>query len=211
MPAVCRVLAALGVAALVTLGLVWAMMLLIRQPLDVDSGQPGPAIHFHEWVEDDSPAIRPRAVIPPRPRLPPPPRQPQLKVAVEQLFRPPSLDLAPTGVDSILAGYRPATGRLAWGGDLGYGLVPRAMLPPMYPHRALLRGIEGEVVVGFQVDIAGQVSRVWVIRAEPEGLFEASAITAVSRWSFQPPLDDEGQPGPVEARQTITFRMAATE
>ncbi len=57
---------------------------------------------------------------------------------------------------------------------------------PKYPSRARRRGIEGEVVVAFQVMANGQVQRksIRVMRAKPKKVFNKAVISAISRWRF---------------------------
>ena len=56
---------------------------------------------------------------------------------------------------------------------------------PVYPFAAKRRGITGDVVLRFLVDENGQISRISVVSAEPEGVFEDAAIDAVKRWKFK--------------------------
>jgi len=58
--------------------------------------------------------------------------------------------------------------------------------PARYPGRAEERGISGWVEVIFTVNAAGETADIEVVEAEPESIFDDSAVTAVSRWTFQP-------------------------
>jgi TonB family protein len=58
--------------------------------------------------------------------------------------------------------------------------------PARYPGRAEERGISGWVEVIFTVNTAGETADIEVVEAEPESIFDDSAVTAVSRWTFQP-------------------------
>jgi protein TonB len=62
---------------------------------------------------------------------------------------------------------------------------------PTYPFRAKRRGVEGKVVVRFLVDKQGLVSEFSVVQAEPEGVFEESALKAVTKWRFEPGMKDK--------------------
>jgi protein TonB len=57
---------------------------------------------------------------------------------------------------------------------------------PVYPYWARQQGITGTVVLKFLVDKGGEVKKVSVVRAEPEGVFEESAREAVKQWQFEP-------------------------
>lgn len=74
--------------------------------------------------------------------------------------------------------------------------------PPLrYPEQAMRQGIEGRVIVDFQINVDGSVSDVRVQEATPQGVFEREALAVVRRTRFEPP------PEPVRARRTIEFSM----
>ena len=77
---------------------------------------------------------------------------------------------------------------------------------PLYPPAAKRRNIEGWIKVTFLVDEQGQVDRVSVLAAEPEGIFDQAVLRCVSAWRFKP-----GTKGGVAVKalveQTITFRL----
>lgn len=86
---------------------------------------------------------------------------------------------------------------------------PRVMhkVPPSYPFRAKRRGVEGKVEVRFLVDKKGRVSQVSLIQAEPEGVFEESALKAVRKWRFEPGKKD-GQPVATWVQVPIRFELS---
>jgi protein TonB len=55
----------------------------------------------------------------------------------------------------------------------------------IYPPEAKARGVEGYVVVRYDVDAAGQVINPRVVEAKPEGVFDAAALETVSTWRFR--------------------------
>jgi TonB family protein len=59
---------------------------------------------------------------------------------------------------------------------------------PIYPFSAKSGGIEGRVVLRFIVDENGFVQKPEVLRAEPEGVFEESALAAIVKYRFKPAL-----------------------
>ena len=65
---------------------------------------------------------------------------------------------------------------------------PIVKVAPVYPRRALSRGITGYVIVEFTVDEKGNVVKPVVIEASPEGIFDQSAINAVLRFKYKPRL-----------------------
>ena len=55
----------------------------------------------------------------------------------------------------------------------------------VYPPEAKARGVEGYVVVRYDVDAAGEVINPRVVEAKPEGVFDAAALETVSSWRFR--------------------------
>lgn len=91
-------------------------------------------------------------------------------------------------------------------GQLDGPLTTLVQIPPVYPHSAKRRNIEGWVKVRFVVDENGTVGKVSVLAAKPEGVFEQSVLRCVSGWRFKP-----GTVGGVAVNalveQTITFKL----
>lgn len=59
-------------------------------------------------------------------------------------------------------------------------------IEPIYPYRARQRDITGKVVLKFLIDQKGRPKKISVLKAEPDGVFEKSAISAVEKWKFEP-------------------------
>ena len=70
--------------------------------------------------------------------------------------------------------------------------VPLKLNAPKYPRRAQERGIEGKVLVEYDVDVGGKVINPKVIWSEHE-VFDSSALKSVSSWVFKPALKN-GKP-----------------
>jgi protein TonB len=79
-------------------------------------------------------------------------------------------------------------------------------IQPVYPYEARKKQITGKVVLRFLVDKEGKVSRVSVVRAKPEGIFEENAVKAVKKWQFKPGYYD-GEPVPTWITLPIRFNM----
>ncbi len=90
--------------------------------------------------------------------------------------------------------------------DLDEAPQPLVRTPPVYPHRARLRGIEGVVMIEFVVRNDGTPGDIRVIEAYPHGWFEDAARRAVQRWRFRPGMRD-GAPVPTRLRQQIRFEL----
>jgi TonB family protein len=79
---------------------------------------------------------------------------------------------------------------------------------PEYPALARERGTSGWVDVEFTVRSDGTVSDITVAGAEPAGVFEQSALSAVRKWRYEPILRN-GQP--VDQRAKLRIRFAITQ
>jgi protein TonB len=72
---------------------------------------------------------------------------------------------------------------------------------PVYPPQAREQGIEGHVVVRYDVGADGRVNNARVIAASPPDVFDEAAVQAVSRWRFRAPQHN-GEPQPVTGLQS---------
>ena len=79
-----------------------------------------------------------------------------------------------------------------------------ASIAPKYPVTAQRKGIEGTVVVTFDVLEDGSVTNVRTVSGPPE-LFE-SVIRAVDSWRFKPALRG-GKPVRYSMTKSVTFRL----
>jgi protein TonB len=64
--------------------------------------------------------------------------------------------------------------------------LPIVKVSPVYPRRALSRGIEGYVIVEFTVTKNGTVRDPKVLKAEPESLFDRAAVDAALKFKYKP-------------------------
>ena len=79
---------------------------------------------------------------------------------------------------------------------------------PRYPRSALRQGIEGYVVVEFDVSPDGAVLDPFVIETDQPGMFERAALRSVRRWAFEPYVH-EGVPVTVsDVTTTFRFRLS---
>ena len=70
----------------------------------------------------------------------------------------------------------------------------------------LTRGIEGEVTARIFLDATGQVHKVEMIDAKPEGVFDEAVISALEASSFSP-AQRQGKAVPVIMRRTFHFSL----
>ena len=79
---------------------------------------------------------------------------------------------------------------------------------PLYPRAAEQAKIQGWVELDFTVTDRGTVSDIAVHAANPTGLFNAAAISALAQWRYQPPQKD-GKPVAARTRIRIRFSLAS--
>lgn len=61
-------------------------------------------------------------------------------------------------------------------------------IKPVYPPHATSSGVEGRVILRFVVDENGMVQDPEIFSADPEGIFNNSALNAIVRYKFRPAL-----------------------
>ena len=120
-------------------------------------------------------------------RLTPPPPKKQ-EVTKAPPVKPPVDVLEIEGQSGVQVG-RPAEA-FERGGDIVFAPtgapIARVMITPDYPHRAAHRGIEGYVVVRFDISETGTTENIEILEAVPEGIFDKAAERAITRWKFTP-------------------------
>jgi protein TonB len=187
---VSRLFTTLPLAGLITLGLFFVMARLVHMDRPIVELPPPPqipAVVYEPRVIVDYKTPRPEPVVPVEP-VPPTP--------VER-WVPPEKTGTPL---SYLGPVTPEPRQLGGVDSLPFA---RVMAPPVYPARAMQRGIEGFVDVRFDVTASGATQNVRVIYAEPAGVFDQAAQSAVARWRFQPRMVD-GKP---EAFEGLSKRV----
>ncbi len=86
-------------------------------------------------------------------------------------------------------------------------IVPVYRIAPDYPARALSRGIEGYVDLVFDVTASGRTENIRVLEAQPEGVFEKSAMRTLAKWKYRPPVQDGVPYGQKGMTTRISFRL----
>jgi len=188
-------------AFFITSGLFYLMQALITKA----SGELGEAtsdmVEFVRLKKDSEPEIKKRQL--PRKQKPEEP--------------PPPLDLSLSRTTSLDQGLQDMTLSLGLqvalegGPNLGAGVsdsdpVPVVRVNPQYPPRAAERGLEGWVELSFVISAAGTVQDAEVTNSHPGNVFDRAALRAVSRWKYNPQIED-GKP--IE-RHGITVRLEFT-
>ncbi len=145
---------------------------------------PTPAASVPAVARTDAPSVSPEAAIATpifeTPDVTPPPASPATPISRAEVAT------APPRVASVQANAAPR-------------LLQDAQ--PRYPLPALRNRIEGRVDVAFVVRPDGSVSDIRLVSAQPEGLFDASALAVAARWRFEP--SDRAHP----QQRTVHFRL----
>ncbi|HVW68916.1 MAG TPA: TonB family protein [Steroidobacteraceae bacterium] len=77
---------------------------------------------------------------------------------------------------------------------------------PEFPSKALAQHVGGLVTVEYTVGTNGETHDVRVIEANPPGMFDHSAVSAVKRWRYDPVVVN-GSPVEVPVRTAIRFEL----
>ena len=64
---------------------------------------------------------------------------------------------------------------------------PLTRVEPIYPKEAAKQGIEGSVVLSYDIDSQGNVQNVSVIDANPRKTFDKAAKIALRQWTYEKP------------------------
>lgn len=86
-------------------------------------------------------------------------------------------------------------------GPMDSNAMPIAQIQPQYPEAAARNGIEGFVIVQFDVNENGGVINPDILVSEPDGIFDRASIRALERWRYQPKMV-AGKAVPMRGLQT---------
>ncbi|MCW8844326.1 MAG: energy transducer TonB [Gammaproteobacteria bacterium] len=187
-----RIIVAIAIASAINWGLLSVMQYLIatgEKALSDDS-----KVHFVDFVRvkrDETVAqkeTKPKK--PPKPDTPPPTAPPRSQDAVN-----------PNAISTAMAPLTADTGMNI--GGLSYGnadgdYLPIVKVAPIYPRRALTRGLEGWVLLEFTVTKLGTVVDIKVLESDPPGIFDKAAVGAAAKFKYKPkvvngePIDTAG-------------------
>lgn len=190
---------------LVTLGLFYLMSQLISGAASLKKSDDDSAmIEFVRLKKESLVQERKRELPkkPPEAKKPPPPQK--LNVAADQPSKP-QLDMKLPKLSTSLKGNGPYLGAAGAGGA-GNMLTPIVRIEPQYPRKAAMQGLEGHVVLSFEVTESGTVDNVEVVDSQPRRVFDVSAKQAVLKWKYKPQQDD-GKPVRVAQKVQLDFKL----
>ncbi len=87
--------------------------------------------------------------------------------------------------------------------------MPLVRVEPVYPERALSRGIEGWVLVEFTITAAGTTTDVRAVESQPPGVFDASGIKAVQSWKYTPKVEGGSAVDRRGMRVLLSFKVSS--
>ncbi len=135
---------------------------------------------------------------PPKPEEPPPDMPKPQQDAVDPNIQTIAVSAVSISADMTIGGF----GLAISDGDY----LPIVKVAPIYPRRALSRGLEGYVIVEFTVTNTGSVRDPFVVEST-SSLFERAALGAVLKFKYKPRIVD-GEPIEVAGVQNkISFEL----
>ena len=176
--------AVLGV--IITLFLFWFMQAMIEMgagPLDENSR--GSLVDFVRIKRDETPDRTKR-----KPEKPPPPDAPPEQPPT------PQLDNLDPSADKIAISAVPVTTDIEMTGGFSLGVgegdyLPIVKVAPIYPQRALTRGIEGYCVVEYAVTRQGTTRDPFVVEDQcTSSLFHRASLQAALKFKYKPRILD---------------------
>ena len=196
---IARYAVSVSVGASVTFGLLFIMQLLIATGRDAitetQNFQLGDFVRVERTEVIETKKEKPQK--PPEPEVPP---------------EMPSQDMS-NNFDNAMAVSvsAPVIGNQLSVGGVGFGVSDGEYLPivkvaPVYPARALSRGLEGYVIVEFTVTRTGTVRDVIVIEST-SSLFERAASEAALKFKYKPRVIDGEAVEVPGVRNKITFEI----
>ena len=85
--------------------------------------------------------------------------------------------------------------------------VPIFQVPPVYPRRALERGIEGCVMLKFTVTKVGSTKEPEVEWSVPPGIFDRAAMRSALKYKYKPQIRDGEATEVPNVRTIIVFKI----
>ena len=193
-----RIPSAITAGSIITLGIFYIMQSLIYlHPLDVDDGRVRHTLD--QWILDDRTSEL--VVDDPRPDKDfiAPPEPPPTTIEAARFA-------GVTGVTGAVPAPPPVDENPITGISPDGPLVNVIRVKPDYPAALAARGVEGWVIVQFDVTPGGTVANAFVVSSSHAG-FERSALKAIARFRYKPRVVD-GIPIASNGLQTqFTFTM----
>ncbi len=203
--AIPRVCIGLLVGLAITLFLFWFMQFMIETAdRGLDESSRGSMVDFVRVRKDETIARRQA-----KPKKPPPPEAPPPQPPT------PQLDSLDPSAEKIAIAAVPVTTDIEMTGGFSLGIgegdyLPIVKVAPIYPQRALTRGVEGYCVVEYTVTRLGKTRDPFVVEDQcTSSLFHRASLQAALKFKYKPRIID-GEPVEVRGVQN-KFTYEITE
>ena len=181
-----RIIVGLVLATMVTLSLFWLMQYLIETAdRTLNENDAGSLVDFVRVKRDEEVQRDNRKPKKPPPPEPPPPQPPQ-----------PQLDNLNPNAEKIAISAVPVETDIEMSGGFSLGVgegdyLPIVKVAPIYPNRALSRGVEGYCVVQYTVTRQGTTKDPFVVDGQcTSSLFNSASINAALKFKYKPRVID---------------------
>ena len=194
-------------AAVITIALFWLMITLISHGLPAITDEiKSLKVDFTRVDRDETVRLKDRT-LPERPDAldqppPPPPSSIDVDVPTGTGGVPLSAPKIKSDINPNLSGFAMPDSSAA---------IPLVRVPPMYPQRALMRGLEGWVRLKFDISPTGAVENPEVVEAEPPIIFNQAAKAAIKKWKYKPRIVDGRPVGQTDVEVVISFHLNPEE
>ena len=181
-----RLAVGVTLGAVVTLSLFWIMQYLIASAdRTLDIAKRGTLVDFVQIKRTET--VQRRQL---KPKKPPPPKTPPPEPPAPKLDR-----LKPTAEKIGIPAVPVKTDiELTSGGfSLGIGegdYLPIVKVAPLYPQRALSRGIEGNCIVEFTVTRSGTTRDARAVEGACDSAFKKASVAATFKFKYKPRVID---------------------
>ena len=194
-----------GFAGFIVATFLFSMMqtLIAMGDVDLDKSKGPQVIDFVRLKRSSQTEMKKRE-LPQKAKPKPNPKQPKM-----------NMDSGDGGVgDAVDIGAPQIASDVSLRGGLGLGTAPsdRELTPvvrvaPIYPPRALEKGIEGWVIVQFTVTESGSVRDASVIDSEPKRIFNRAALRAIKKWKYKPKIVNGKAVSQSNQKTKIDFKL----
>ena len=181
-----RMVSGIAIGVVVTAALFWFMQYLIETAdRELNEGASGHLVDFVRLKRDES--IQRRQL---KPKKPPPPDAPPPQPPT------PQLDSLDPNAEKIAISAAPVETDIEMSGGFSLGVgegdyLPIVKVAPIYPQRALSRGIEGYCVVQYVVTKSGTIRDPFVVEDQcTSSLFHRASIQASLKFKYKPRVQD---------------------
>ena len=181
-----RMVFGIAIGVVVTAALFWFMQYLIETAdRELNEGASGHLVDFVRLKRDES--IQRRQL---KPKKPPPPDAPPPQPPT------PQLDSLDPNAEKIAISAAPVETDIEMSGGFSLGVgegdyLPIVKVAPIYPQRALSRGIEGYCVVQYVVTKSGTIRDPFVVEDQcTSSLFHRASIQASLKFKYKPRVQD---------------------